>query len=353
MAKNWKNVLLPPDSTIRDALQVIDSEALRVALVADQDMIFIGTVTDGDIRRGLLRGLNMDDTVAQIVNRNPKTVDPGVNREIHVEIMKKNGILCLPIVGKGKLVGLDTLQEALLGEVHENPVFLMAGGFGTRLKPLTDQCPKPLLKVGDRPILETTIIQFANQGFRNFYISTHYMPEMIREHFGTGEKWGINITYVHEQVPLGTGGALGLLPGNIPKLPLILMNGDILTNINFAKILEFHHSHGGDATMCTREFEYQVPYGVVESNSYDVVRIVEKPIQRFHVNAGIYVISPSIIQTVQKDESVDMPSLLEMEIEKGKKVSIFPIHEYWLDIGRIDDFKKAQRDISTLGIENG
>ncbi|WP_347361358.1 nucleotidyltransferase family protein, partial [Vibrio vulnificus] len=189
---------------------------------------------------------------------------------------------------------------------------LMAGGFGTRLRPLTDNCPKPMLKIGNKPILETVIRSFIKAGFVNFYISTHYMPELIHAHFGDGSEFGVNITYVHEESPLGTGGALGLLPNDLPKdLPLIMMNGDVLTKVDFQRLLDFHVSHDADATMCVREYDYQIPYGVINGEGNKITSMVEKPIQRFFVNAGIYVVSPRVIQSVPENHRIDMPTLLE------------------------------------------
>jgi NDP-sugar pyrophosphorylase family protein len=225
----------------------------------------------------------------------------------------------------------------------------MAGGFGTRLKPLTDNCPKPLLKVGDKPILETVLLSFIKSGFHDFYISTHYLPEMIKEYFGDGEKWGVSINYVYEETPLGTGGALGLLPKDLPELPVIMMNGDVLTKVDIEALLAFHNENDANATMCVREYEYQVPFGVIESEGYKIKSMVEKPMQRFHVNAGIYVVGRKIIEQVNNNEVVDMPTLLERYLDKS--VLMFPFHEYWLDIGRIDDFNRAQIDIQTLGLD--
>jgi NDP-sugar pyrophosphorylase family protein len=226
----------------------------------------------------------------------------------------------------------------------------MAGGFGTRLRPLTDNCPKPMLKVGDKPILEILIQYFKKLGFHNFYISTHYLPEIIQNHFGNGSKYDISIVYVHEETPLGTGGALGLLPDNMPDLPLIMINGDVLTNIDFTKVLAFHNKHRAAATMCVREYEYQIPYGVIKGEGHKVTSMEEKPVQRFLVNAGIYVVGKEIVRSVSRNERIDMPSLLERHIRKGLDILKFPIHEYWLDIGRMADYDRARADIYTLGL---
>ena len=353
MSHCWNNVLIKPDNTIRDALEIINNEALRVVLVVNEEQELLGVVTDGDIRRGLLNNLPLTESVSEVMNTNPTTAFEGSSREELIELMESRGILSIPLLDAGdKVVGLETLHGALHQPKHQNPVFIMAGGFGTRLKPLTDTCPKPMLHIGNKPILETVIRSFIKAGFVNFYISTHYMPEQIQAHFGDGSEMGVNVTYVHEEQPLGTGGALGLLPKDLPKdLPLIMMNGDVLTKVDFQRLLDFHVDNGADATMCVREYDYQIPYGVINGEGNKITSMVEKPVQRFFVNAGIYVVSPEVIASVPKNHRVDMPTLLEEHMNERDNVLMFPIHEYWLDIGRMDDFNRAQADIHTLGLD--
>ncbi|MDN3700471.1 nucleotidyltransferase family protein [Vibrio artabrorum] len=349
MSHEWKNVLLEPSSTILEALDIINKEALRVALVIDKSNHLVGIVTDGDIRRGLLNKLSLTDPIAMVMNTSPTVANVGTKRDELIDLMESKGILSIPLINDGQVVGLETLQGALSKPKYQNPVFIMAGGFGTRLKPLTDSCPKPMLKIGDKPILETVIRSFTKAGFVNFYISTHYMPEQIQNHFGDGSDLGINITYIHENEPLGTGGALGLLPDDLPEgLPLIMINGDVLTKVDFQRLLEFHIDHNADATMCVREYDYQIPYGVINGEGNKITSMVEKPIQRFFVNAGIYVVSPQVIDSVPKNHRIDMPTLLEQHMNERNNVLMFPIHEYWLDIGRMDDFNRAQADIHSL-----
>ncbi len=349
MSHTWQNTLITPDCSVREALAVIDKEALRGAIVVDENRKLLGLVSDGDIRRGLLSGISLDDSIEKIMNSQPTVASINTTREQLIELMESKSILSIPIVDKGVVVALHTLQESLSVPKVDNPVFLMAGGFGTRLRPLTNNCPKPLLKVGNKPILEITLLNFIKSGFVNFYISTHYMPEMIQNHFGDGSKWGVSITYIHEELPLGTGGALGLLPDDLPTLPLIMMNGDILTNINLQKLLAFHCNESADATMCVREYEYQIPYGVIQGSNGKVISMEEKPTQFFHINAGIYVVNPVIIEQVKENQKIDMPTLLEQRIKENGSVMMFPIHEYWLDIGRMEDYQRAQVDILNLG----
>ncbi|PFG45499.1 CBS domain protein [Vibrio sp. ES.051] len=352
MSRCWTNVLLTVQGTLRDALQIINTEALRVALVVNQEKQLLGVVTDGDIRRGLLNNLELTESVAKVMNTSPTTAAVNTDRETLIKLMEAKSILSIPLVdAQGKVVGLETLHGALHKPKYQNPVFIMAGGFGTRLRPLTDSCPKPMLKIGNKPILETVVRSFIKAGFENFYISTHYMPEQIRAHFGDGSELGVRIQYVHEEEPLGTGGALGLLPNDLPvDLPLIMMNGDVLTKIDFQRLLTFHAEQQADATMCVREYDYQVPYGVINGEGNKITSMVEKPIQRFFVNAGIYVVSSRVIKSVPKNHRIDMPTLLEQHMNERDNVRMFPIHEYWLDIGRMDDFNRAQADIHTLGV---
>jgi dTDP-glucose pyrophosphorylase len=349
MSHNWQNILVSPSATIQHVLKVVDKEALRLALVVDEENHLLGTVTDGDIRRALINEKSLDTLVSDIMFKTPTTVPANTARAKVLKLMDEKELFSVPLIEDGKVVGLETLHRAIHQAKYRNPVFLMAGGFGTRLRPLTDNCPKPLLKVGDKPILEIVLMNFIRAGFENFFISTHYLPEMIRDYFGNGEKWGVSINYVHEVEPLGTGGALGLLPENLPDLPIIMMNGDVLTKVNIEKLLEFHNKQNASATMCVREYEYQVPFGVIQSEGHIIKSMVEKPTHRFHVNAGVYVIGRNIIESVNKNEYIDMPSLLERHLEN--RVLMYPFHEYWLDIGRMDDFNRAQTDIVSLGLD--
>ncbi|MEZ9845388.1 nucleotidyltransferase family protein [Vibrio breoganii] len=352
MSHSWKNTLISQSSTIKQALETINSEALRVAVVVDEKQRLLGVVTDGDIRRGLLNELALDEPVSKVMNSNPISASMTTDKDTLVALMEEKQILSVPILDtNNKIVGLETLHSALSPKKHLNPVFIMAGGFGTRLRPLTDNCPKPMLEVGGRPILETLLRSFVRAGFVNFYISTHYMPEQIESYFGDGSKLGVKITYVHEDSPLGTGGALGLLPDELPDdLPLIMINGDVLTKVDFQRLLDFHVENDADATMCVREYDYQIPYGVINGEGNKITSMVEKPIQRFFVNAGIYVVSPLVFKSVSKNRKVDMPTLLEEHMKLRDNILMFPIHEYWLDIGRMDDFQRAQSDIYGLGV---
>lgn len=347
----WENVLIGPGTTIGEALEVINREALKIALVVDERQHLLGVITDGDIRRGLLNSLDLQSHASQVMNTSPVVINAETpSRELN-RIMASAGITAVPVVQEGKVVGLKTLKSFNECKQYDNPVFIMAGGFGTRLRPLTDNCPKPMLKIGDKPILETLIRSFVRAGFKNLYISTHYMPQVIRDYFGDGEAFNARIQYVHEDEPLGTGGALGLLPESLSaELPLIMMNGDVLTNVDFERLLNFHNESQADATLCVREYDFQIPYGVIKGDGNKIISMEEKPVHHFFVNAGIYVISPDIFKGVARNQHIDMPTLLEQHMQKNDNVLMFPIHEYWLDIGRMDDFKRAQADIFSLGL---
>ncbi|KJH79124.1 nucleotidyltransferase family protein [Stutzerimonas stutzeri] len=347
--KQWESTLIGPEATLEEAIATLDREALRIVMVVSCERRLLGTLTDGDVRRALLKHMTLDVPVAEVMCITPRTAARDWSKERILADMEKYQLLQLPVVDQEhRVIGLETLHDLLNKRHRDNPVFLMAGGFGTRLQPLTHNCPKPLLKVGEKPILELILESFINAGFHRFFISTHYMPEMIREHFGDGSQWGVSIRYIHEKEPLGTGGALGLLPHDEIDQPLFMMNGDLLTTLNFQNLLEFHQDHSGVATMCVREYEHCVPYGVIQSEGHRICSMVEKPVHRFFINAGIYLLSPDLVKSVAPGVRVDMPTLLEREIANGNDVNMFPVHEYWLDIGRMEDFKRAQQEFGSL-----
>lgn len=342
----WKRIAVLKDTPLEAAIATLDEGGQRIVLVVDEDERLQGTLTDGDVRRALLRHQSLTTPVSDVMCATPHMAEIHWSREKILSVMESSRLLHLPVVDSaGRVIGLETLHELLDKKRIDNPVFLMAGGFGKRLYPLTQECPKPMLKVGDKPILELILQSLVDVGFHRFYISTHYLPEMISDHFGDGSKWNVSIQYVHEQAPLGTGGALGLLPPGEVKLPMILMNGDLLTRIDYRSLLEFHQRHLGAATLCVREYESQVPYGVIQSEGHRITQIVEKPVQRFFISAGIYILSPELIGRVAPGVRIDMPTLLEQEIVAGRDVNMFPVHEYWLDIGRMDDFRRAQEEV--------
>jgi dTDP-glucose pyrophosphorylase len=342
---NWKKVIIKSDETIRTAIRVLNEESLRIVMVSDEDGRLVGTITDGDIRRGLVKHLSMDSEIIEIMFKNPTVLSTKDSKEAILSKMKKMDILQIPIVDdNGKIVGLETIQHFLDKKSYNNPIFLMAGGFGKRLRPMTDNIPKPLLKIGGKPILESILRQFIDAGFHNFYISLHYKANMIQEYFGNGSDWGVTIKYIYEDKPLGTAGGLGLLPKDLPPLPILMMNGDLLTKVNFEQLLNFHLIEKSDITVCVREYDFQVPYGVIQANGHKITSIKEKPVHKFFVNAGIYVLSPLISKEIDGENYLDMPQLLENKIETNAQVNMFAMHEYWLDIGQKNEFDQAQKE---------
>lgn len=347
--KNWRDTVVRADANIRDALRALNKGAQKIALVCDESDRLLAVVSDGDIRRGLLSEIHMDDPVSAVANTSPRTGQRGITRNNIKDILSCEGVNVLPIVDdNNRVIELHTLASISERPELENPVFIMAGGFGTRLRPLTDNCPKPMLPIGDRPILRHTIERMKHQGFRNFFISTHYLPEQIIEYFGDGSALGVSISYVHEEAPLGTGGALGLLPSDIGQKPLILINGDILTDIDFVDVLESHENKYADATMCLRQQETSLAYGVVEVDQGKVTKMVEKPTYRHLINTGMYVLSRSFVTSVEKEKRIDLPSLLQQRIKEGRTVNSYTFYGRWIDIGQMHDYLRAQTDFKNL-----
>ncbi|MGZ0076703.1 nucleotidyltransferase family protein [Methylomonas sp. YC3] len=347
MKQHWQQVLIRPEATLRATIEVIDRAALQIALVVDEQEKLLGVVTDGDIRRALIRGLSLEHPVFEVMNKRPKVAALNDSKTQLIAMMEGHHLYQLPVVDEqGRVVRLESLQALYKQPAFPNPVFLMAGGFGTRLRPYTDECPKPLLEIGGKPILETIIENFVKSGFRQFYIAVHYRAQQIKDYFGDGGRWGIKIDYIDETEPMGTAGAIGLMPDNLPDVPLIVMNGDILTQIDFSRLLAYHNEQQAIATLCVRQYEYQIPYGVVRLEQQRVVGIEEKPLQSCLANAGIYVLDHSLINSIAAQQKLDMPTLLNQQVAAGEIVSMFPVNDYWLDIGREADFLRAQGEFA-------
>lgn len=344
----WKQILVSPATSIREVIRVLDSGSLQIVLVVDPQERLLGTVTDGDIRRGILRGTNLDEPAHKIMNPDPILALVDDEPEQLLALMQRTRLHHIPVVDTDRrVVGLQLIDELIERKQKNNIVVLMAGGLGSRLRPLTDDCPKPMLKVGNKPLLETIIESFSQYGFRRFYISVNYMADKVKDHFGDGKRWGVSINYLHEDQQLGTAGALSLIEEK-SDLPLIVMNSDILTKVNFQHLLDFHAAHQAVATMCVREYDFQVPYGVVKIEHHRIVGIEEKPVHRFFVNAGIYVLDPAVLASIPKNSFFDMPSLYQGLIGEGKETAVFPVREYWLDIGHIADFDRANGEFAGI-----
>lgn len=342
--KNFEKIKLKTNSTLKEALSIIDSGAMQIALVLDKHNKLIGTVTDGDIRRGLLRGLALKDSIESVIYKTPTVCTINDSKEDILRIAVEKKLYQIPIVDlEGVLVGLAEIDDLLRSKEKSNKVVLMVGGIGTRLSPLTDNKPKPLLNVGNKPILETIIANFAKYGFKNIILSVNYKSEMIENHFGDGSKFGVNIKYIHENKRMGTAGALSLMKDELSEA-FFVMNGDLLTNINFEHMLKYHQENQAIATMGVREYDIQVPYGVVNVKEHLITSIEEKPVHKFFVSAGVYMLESTVLNEIPTDTFYDMPSLFETLIKNKQKTISFPIREYWLDIGRMSDYEQANNE---------
>ena len=346
--KNWQNTLIAPSITLRDALHTIDDIGCQMALVVDSDRRLLGTLSDGDARRALLRGATLDTPVFQAMHTTPTVVRMHDDRQTRIMLIKQRGLHQLPIVdGEGHVVGLEVVDDYFQAPSREESVVIMAGGLGTRLKELTRETPKPMLNVGSRPILETIIQSFSDQGFHRFYLAVNYKAEQIEAYFGDGSKFGVAVNYLREQQRMGTAGALSLLPTEFEH-PILVTNADLLTKVDYGTMIQNHLATGADATMGVRKYEMQVPFGVVKENDGRISSIFEKPIHQFMVSAGIYVLSPSALKLVPHNQFFDMPSLFESIMERGLYARSHHIDGYWLDIGQPSDFERANHDINEV-----
>lgn len=344
----WEKTLISPDTSLAKAIEIIDQTGLQIALVIDQERHLIGTVTDGDVRRAILRHMTLNQPVIKAMNSNPSYVCSEQARENAVLIMKQKKLRQIPVLNRDKqVIGLEIADDLIHLPVRSNWVILMAGGMGKRLQPLTDACPKPLLKVGDKPVLETILESFIEQGFKRFYISVNYMAHMIMDYFGDGSKWAVEIVYLNEPYPLGTAGPLAMLPVK-PQEPVLLMNGDVLTKVNYRKLLEFHVENMTSATMCIKQQYNQIPYGVVKIYNNRLQQIIEKPSQHIFVNAGLYIFNPEILSYVPRGKRCDIPDLFKLLLDEGKEIAVFPIREYWIDIGRFDEYERANHEFGEV-----
>ncbi|KAF0220677.1 MAG: nucleotidyl [Geobacteraceae bacterium] len=340
----WKEVLINPTIPVLKAIEIIDASSLQIALVVDENNRLMGTLTDGDVRRAILKGISLNDPVQSIMFREPTVVSIVESRDSILALMKDRQLRQIPVLDEDRcVIGLEVWDDLIKTTKRDNLVVLMAGGLGTRLGPLTKECPKPLLKIGNKAVLETIIDNCKEYGFHRFAISINYKAEMVQNHCGDGSRWGVEISYVHENKRLGTAGALGLLQETSDH-PILVMNADLLTKVNFQHLLDFHSDQKSAATMCVREYDFQVPYGVVKIDREKLIEIEEKPIHSFFVSAGIYVFTHDVLRLVPRNEYFDMPSLFEKMLEQKMEITVFPIHEYWLDIGKLDDFERANGD---------
>lgn len=347
MSQAWRKAVMAPSASIGRALRAMTGpEGSGIVLVRGPRGTLAGVVADSDIRRGLLRGVTLTDPVSKVMNPRPFTLDAAADKAAVARALREQRRAYIPLVNRaGRLAGLARMVDHLPARgARPNWVVLLVGGYGRRLGPLTKDRPKPLLPVGDKPILETIVEQFAAQGFRRFAFAVHHKAEQILEHFGSGRRLGVEIRYLREPRKLGTAGPLSLMPRGT-KDPVVVMNGDLLTKVDFEALLDFHREEGCAATLCVREYDFQVPFGVVKMDGLRMAGIVEKPVHRFFVNAGIYVIEPGLLGLLAKGRRCDMPDFLErVRRKKPRAVGCFPIREYWLDIGRVEEYRRAQAE---------
>lgn len=320
---------------------------MGILLVVDAEKRLLGTITDGDVRRGMLRGLRLEESVEQIMHSHPVTARQGSPKEDLLLLMQQHQIEHVPILDEqGKVVEIELLGDLIDRPTEkENLVVILAGGLGTRLRPLTEVTPKPLLKLGDHQVLPLLIDQIASYGFRNFLIAVHHQAQILERQLGNGEKMGLHIQYLRESEPLGTVGAVRLARAKLQR-PFLVVNGDLLTKVNFEHLLEFHELQQFDITIAVKEYEVRIPYGVVQLTNGEVYNLEEKPSQSYFVNAGIYVLHPSVIELIPETGPYDVTDLIQAALLEKKRLGGFPIHEYWLDIGHPQDYSRAWKDVT-------
>ncbi len=327
------SLLIDQDASIKQTLVVLNKNEEKIALVVNKKKILIGTVTDGDIRRGILDGHNLETKCKDVMNKSFFSATNEISEFEAIEIMKKNDLKQLPILNeKGVPKNLILKDKKLKDSKKKNKVFIMAGGEGKRLYPLTKNCPKPMLKIGGKPMLENIINQFKLHGFDNFYISVNYLKNTIIDYFKDGSNFDVKIRYIEEKSKLGTAGSLSLISEKLYE-PIIVANADVITSIDYTNLLEYHVLNKNFVTVCIRKYISTVPFGVIKTKDNIVTDLVEKPSKSFNINAGIYILDPKALLYLVKNNNIDIPEYLLNLIKKGKKVSVFPVHEEWQDIG--------------------
>ena len=345
--ERFERTLVRAEATVRETIECIDAGAIEIALVIDDQRRLLGTVTDGDVRRALLGGLALDDPVEAIVHRDPVTAAAGTDSATLLRLMSERGVDQVPLLEDKRLVDVafirDLVQESEGHSSRDHPVVLMAGGRGTRLSPLTEDLPKPMLPVGDRPLLETLVGQVRGAGFSKILMAVNYRAEAIQDHFGDGSQFGIDITYLREDEPLGSAGALRLAMDQLDR-PFVVMNADLLTTVNLSALMSFHQEEGNAVTVAVRQYALELPYGVLELDGTAVVSLSEKPTASFFVNAGIYAMDPSAAALIDRFEErrFDMTDLVQAALDAGLRVGGFPVREYWLDIGHLAAYERAE-----------
>ncbi len=348
MTTQLNDLLIDQELKIIDAMELIGKTSARILIIVDKNKRLIGTLTDGDIRRAIIDNVDMESPVSKVMRKDPVSANYNISKNELISLMSDKNLLAIPIVDEnGKVRDLETLLDLTKVDELPNNVLIMAGGFGKRLMPLTSNKPKPLLSIEDGPLLEKLIENLSESGFKHITIAIHYKSEMIKDYFQDGSKWGIEIDYIEEIEPLGTGGAIKLLgESKIGNFPFLVLNADLVTRVNFKSLIESHNESSSLATICASQYEQTIPYGVLRIDESSLIAIDEKPKEKFFINAGIYVISPRLINDIRSfDDKFDMTDLIQYLLESKKSVSVFPIHEYWIDVGEINHFNQAKKDL--------
>lgn len=343
-----KSISLHKNNTISQAIKILDREDPKIVLVIDEKKNLIATITDGDIRRGLIKGFKLADNITKIMHRNFEFAKVNDDEKLIKQKMKNLLLKQIPILDeKGRVVDIRTAEDYEKNKKIDTEIIIMAGGLGKRLMPLTKKTPKPMLKIGDKPILEKIIVNLADQGFYNFTISTFYKSENVKKYFKNGKKWGIKIKYINEKKPMGTAGSLSLIKDKKNSDDIIIINGDVISKVNYLSLIDYHKKNKASATICVKKYEMEVPYGVIKNKKQteEVINIYEKPVNTFFVNAGIYVINMKNINTIKPNTFLDMPMFLNKLINKKNKIFMFPIHEFWIDIGEKNQYEFAKKNI--------
>jgi dTDP-glucose pyrophosphorylase/CBS domain-containing protein len=340
--------LVAQDASIRTTMEVIDRFAKGIALVIDDAGHLLATVTDGDMRRAILAGVNLDHPVSRMQKAGqtrPVVARIETSENALLALMAQYSIRQVPLLDDaGRVCGLSVLHEIL--QQNELPLtgVIMAGGYGKRLMPLTEAVPKPMLPVNGRPLLEHTLAKLRQSGIRNVNVATHHLSQSIVDHFKDGSEFGVQLRYFEETEPLGTAGGLGSMASGTD--PLLVINGDVLTSVDVRAMLDFHRDHHASLTVGVRQYDIEVPFGVVETDGVKVTGIQEKPVLRHFINAGIYLLDRDVCRLVPDGRRFDMPDLIAAVIESGGAVISFPVREYWIDIGRIEQYNKAGLDVA-------
>ncbi len=342
--RDWTAACISREGTLQDAIENLDQTTWQICLVMDQNGHLEGTVTDGDVRRGLLRGLGLEDSILRVIEQKFLVVTEDISLEAVFQLMRVNGIRQIPSVDNdGKVTGLFLLTDFIQTPSTSQLMVIMAGGKGTRLYPHTKSCPKPMVEVNGKPMLEHIITRARDHGCHEFVIAVHHLGGIIKEYFGDGKRFGISIDYISEESPLGTAGALSLLTP-IPTEPFVVINGDVITQINYSDLVDFHRRSNSLLTMAVRKYEWQQPFGVVHTEGTRIVGFEEKPIRSSYVNAGIYVVDPKVLSVLHKNEVIDMPELFARVSDRGESVNAYPMHEAWVDVGRPDDLERVRQE---------